>query len=261
MEAAGRYSPFSWTTAVAVSAAAWAAHFNFPELSVAAFWLAVLAVVAWIVTRWAARIARKAPSGETPEPAILRASLSFMFVVFAIYATAMHAWALGIAYPEPNINRAYAESLGIELGPYFLASFAVAVVVAILAFAAIRALRAPEPAHAAPLWLACVAAPAGWVMLALGLSGAAESIKAQWTAFGADLPSPTLLVLASEEYLAVFALIACTLGMLAWFVRARPRAFRRIAAVQLFLVLLCAAYFTLAVVSSVLPLFKMCGAV
>jgi bacteriorhodopsin len=68
-------------------------------------------------------------------------------------------------------------------------------------------------------------------------------------------------VLASDWYLGVFAATAFALFVLAWILRARTQAFRRIATAQLLLLLLCSAFVTMAVVSSVLPQFKLCGAV
>jgi hypothetical protein len=261
METLPRYSPFAWTTAVAVSACAWAASFKLEWLSLAAFWLAAIAIIAWIVFRWAGRFARTASAGESRELAVLRAISSFALAVFVFVAIAVHVWALGLVYPEPSMNRAYAESLGVELGPYLLASLAVDVVVAFLAFAAIRALRAPDPARTASLMVACAMAPVGWVALALALTRVVAAFKAQWSELGADLPSPVLLLLASEEYLGVIAGTVLALCVLAWIMRARPAPFRRIAVAQILLLLLCGAFFTMAVVSSVLPLFKLCGAV
>jgi hypothetical protein len=261
MEAVRRYSPFAWTTAAAVSACAWATSFRLEWLSIAAFWLAAVTIVAWIVSSWAGSFARASFADESRELAVLRAILSFALAVFVLLAIAVHLWALALVYPEPSMNRAYAESLGVELGPYILSSLAAGVVVAILVFAAIRALHVPDPARVTALVVACAIAPVGWTALALALTRVVDAFKAQWAELGADLPSPTLVVLASDGYLPAFAATALALSVLAWILRARTQVFRRIATAQLLLLLFCGALFTLAVISSVLPLFKLCGAV
>lgn len=261
MEAQQRYSPLSWTAAVAISACGWAATFNQEALSIAAFWLAVAAVAAWILVRWTTRFTRRVPAGESREPAVLRAIAWLGFLPFALWTALGLGWAILLVYPEPATNRAYAESLGIEFGQYFFLALALGATTGILAAAGIRALGQLEPQRAWPLRLALVAAPAGWAALAITLSSVIETMKAVWSEFGADLPGPTLFVIGSEDYLMLTALTSLFLLALAWGLRARPRAFRRIAVAQMLLSLACSACFTLAVVAGVLPLFKACGAV
>lgn len=261
MESVRRYSPSAWASAVALSASAWAGHFSFPELSFAAFVLFSVAFAAWIVAKWAGRLARQAPVGESREPAVPRAMSSLALAVFGLYTIAVHAWALVFVYFEPAVNRAYAESMGFEFRPYLLASLVVAVVIAILGFAAIRALGASDPARAASLWLACAVASAGWLAIATVLSAVVARFKAEWSAFGADLPAPTLLLLEFEGYRAFPVALALGLCGLAWFWRSKASFFRWVAVAQLFILVLGSAFFTLAVVSPALPVFKMCGAV
>ena len=261
MKSAGRYSPLAWAAAVAVCSSAWAGYFSKPELSAAAFVLSVLGIGAWIVTGWAQRLARRALAGETQHLAVLRATSFLAFAVFGLYTIAAHGWALVFLYAEPAINRVYAETLGFEFGPYLLASLAGAVVATVIAVAAIRALRVSDPARAAVLWPVWLLAPAAWLAIAAALDGLTGRLRTEWSAFGADLPAPTLLLLEFEGYWCLPVALALGLCGVAWFMRSRPAFFRWTAVAQLFVLLMASACFTLAIISIALPVFKMCGAV
>src|SRR5262245_20652813 len=118
MEAVQRYHPIAWTAGVAASASAWLAYFKQDDLSFGAFLLFVAVAAAWIIVKWAAWL------GRTGEHGVMRAIAWLALVVFALFAIGIHLWALVGVYPDPALNRIYAESLGIEAGPYIFGSLA-----------------------------------------------------------------------------------------------------------------------------------------
>lgn len=259
MQSVARYSPLAWMVAVAVSATAWVAHFNFPDAVFAAgFFLSAFAITAWIVARWKSRLERRAQAGETS--ATLQRAISYLaLVAFALFAVAVHAWAVVGIYIEPARNRVYAESMGFEFGPYILLSLAASVIVGILALVAVRALRTADPARAASLWLACVLAPVAWLIIGVICNALVDGLKGQLSAFGADLPAPTLFVLGFPEYQALPVAVALGLTVVAWSWRSKTTFFRWTAAAQILVLLLSSAFFALAIAVRGLPLFSMCG--
>ena len=208
-----------------------------------------------MVVKLSARLSR------TGAQAVMRAIAWLALVVFALFAMGIHLWALLDIYPDPALNRIYAESLGIEAGPYIFGSLAVAVASAILAFAVARALRSQDPGNSAPLWLTCVIAPAAWVLIATTLDSVISRFKREFAAFGADLPTPTLVLLGFEGYWLLTAVLPLVLLCLAWAWRSKPALFRGVATAQLLALLLSSAFFAVALASFALPAIKMCGAV
>lgn len=259
MEAAPRYHPLAWTSAVALGAAGWAGHFDYQDLAGALATVFALALIAWIATKWVARLKRRLPDGGSLALAAQRWLASFALVAFGLYAILLHALGLVFVYAEPTKNRAYAESMGFEFGPYILLSFAISVVAGILVFAAIRSLRATDAARSASLWLCCVLAPIAWLAIAIATASLVEGLKEQWTALGADLPAPTLFMIGFVEYRMIPAVVALCLLGLAWFWRSRAGLFRWVAFGQVLVLLLGSAFFAFAIYSFAANLFSMCG--
>jgi len=256
-----RYSPLAWIAAVAVSVCAWAETFKYDAVTNTAFWISVFAVVGWVLVRWTGWFVRRVPAGDLREPAMLRAVAWLGFALFALCMVFGFAWAFAAVYPDPAVMRAYAETLGIDLAPFFLGTLAVGVAVVLLSATAIRALARTEPRSAWPVRLVFVAAPVGWIAFGAILLTVVGEFKVAWADFGADLPTPTLFFLDSNAHLGIAAAAAIAFAGLAWFQRADALAFRRVATVQIMLLLLFSTCFTLAVIAAVLPLIKTCGAV
>jgi len=259
MDVLPRYSPLAWIAAVAISACGWAATMNQETLSIAAFWLATAAVVAWILIRWTARFTRRVPAGESREPAVLRAIAWLGFLLFALWTVLTLPPAIIFVYPNPAASRAYAEILGIELDSYVLLALALGVLVAANAATGLRALSATAPQCARSLQLAFVAALAGWTWLAIAQASVVDALESAGPAFGADLPSATLFVIEYGRSLGVLAVAALLLAGLAWKLRNKPVAFQRIAIAQILLLMLFSACFTFIVLAGVLPLASTCG--
>ena len=255
MDTAARYHPLAWTAAVAVCVTGWAAHFDLQDFSGAAAIVFAIALVAWTAVKWVARLKRPAPAGSLALAAQLQIS-SFALVAFGLYAIVAHALGLVFVYLEPTKNRAYAESAGFEFGPYMLLSLAIGVLVGILAFVAIRALRTADPARKGWIWLCCVVAPAAWLVVATGLRELVAGLKEQW---GADLPSSTLFMIGFVDYRIIPVVLAFGLLGLAWFWRSRVELFRWMVVAQLLVALSGSAFFTFAISSAASMLFSMCG--
>ena len=182
---------------------------------------------------------------------------TFALAAFGLYAAVLHVLGFIFVYPEPTKNRAYAESMGLEFGPYMLVSLAASVLIAIVALLAIRALRTADPARAASLWLCCVLAPATWLGIGTASSALAEGLKT--SEFGADLPASVLLTIEFTDYRTIPMLVALGLLGLAAFWRARPERFRWTVFAQILVLLLGGAFFAFTISSAALLLFSMCG--
>jgi hypothetical protein len=258
---AKRHGAFAWSCTVAISAAALGARLDFEIVVLAASAFLGAAAVFWVVKKLARRLAGALPIAATPGVATLQACAYLGVLALWLWTAAFFVPAFVLVYPEPALNRAYAESLGVELGPLLFAALGVCIAVTLSAVLAIRALNSPVPAASGILRALCLGAPVACFILALAPFAYFPDWESAWKSFGADLPAPTRLLLATEAYWGILPALSLSLFGLAWVRRSNAFVFTRSVTAQLLLLMLCSALLTFAVVAAWLPNFGLCGAV
>jgi len=255
-----RHGALAWSCAVAISAAALGVRLDLGPVVLAACAFLAVAAVHWAVKKWARRLVGSSLAAATPAIATLRASAFFGLLALWLWTLAFLVPA-ALVYPEPAMNRAYAESLGIELGTLIIASLGVCIAVTLAVVSAMRVLGEPAPQGSVLLRAACVLAPLACLALAVAPHVYFPDLKSTWDSFGADLPSPTLLLLSTNAYWGMLPAVSLGLSALAWMRRTNAVVFTRSVFAQSILLMCCSALLTFAVAAAWLPLFKMCGVV
>jgi hypothetical protein len=256
-----RHSTLAWSCAVAISAAALGAQFDFESVSLAACAFLAIAAAVWSVKWLARRLARALPADATPGAATLQASAWLGVLALCLWTAAFLVTSFVMVYPEPAMNRAYAESLGVELGPFFSAALGACMAITLVAVPIIRALRDPAPGASAALRAFCLAAPLACLLLAMAPYTYFPGWSSAWASRGADLPDPILFFRAAEAYWGVPPALALAISCLAWAGRSRAVVFTRSVFAQLLLLMLCSALLSLAAMAVWLPLFSICSAI
>lgn len=166
---------------------------------------------------------------------------------------------MSFIYVEPRLNRAYAEELGFEVGEALLFVFACNLAVTLIV------LLAPTLAgsEASRRRLFVRALCAGTPVILAALSFAAYSFipdfQSAWTAFGVDLPGPSLVLIESRPYFGILPMLALALG---GYALARPEdaaRMNRAIAGLLALLVFAGALLTFSVGAVYLPIYPSCG--
>jgi hypothetical protein len=254
-----RHGALAWTGAAAVSVAIFSAQFDWAPLLIAAWVVIAVVAIAAAVRGFAKRMATAGV--QAGRVALAVAGTKVALVAFALWTLANAAWLLVLVYPDPRNNRVFAESTGIDLGSLLFPTLAACLAIGGWAWWALRSMGNADPARRLALRATCIAAPPTCLLLAVTPAIWIENFRSSWALFGADLPNPTLLVLAASEHWMVLPALSVALLLLAGFKRENATVFVAAVALQLCLLMLCGALMLLAVAAAWLPNFKLCAVV